>query len=88
MRKLFFCLIVAVGAIVGCLPAIVGEWKWSAGIVGMFFGAVIASPFAGVLTGIGRRGRGQRRSLWRGAGFSGTTGAPSDGVVRSQRWDR
>lgn len=86
MRKLFFCLILAIGAGIGSLPAVVGEWRWSAGLVAMCFGAVIAAPIAGLLTGIGK-GR-QRRHAWRGVGFSGTTGSVADGVVRHRRWDR
>lgn len=85
MRKLFFCLILALGAGVGLLPAIFHGWDWGAGLITMFFGVVVAAPFAGLLTGIGRRNRGRRRSTWRGAGFSGTTGSASDGVVRPHR---
>lgn len=88
MRKLFFCLILAFGAGLGYLPVILGEWDGGTGLVAMFFGVVVAVPFAGLLTGIGKRRRGRRRSTWRGAGFSGTTGSVSDGVVRPHRWDR
>lgn len=85
MRKFFFCLILAIGAGIGFL---VGGRDWGTGIVMMFFGVVVVAPIAGIATGIGKRHRARRKSTWRGAGFSGITGAPSDGVVRSHRWDR
>lgn len=88
MRKFFFCLILAIGAGLGFILAIVSGWGWGAGLITMAFSVVVTAPFAGLLTGIGRRHRARRRSNWRGAGFSGTTGSVSDGVVRSHRWDR
>ena len=86
MRRIFFCVILAIGAGLGYLPSVVGAWGWGAGLVTMFFGVVVAVPIAGLLTGIGKQRR--RFNTWRGAGFSGTTGLASDGVVRPRRWHR
>lgn len=88
MRKLLFCLILAVGGGLAYGAVIIGGRDWGTGIVAMFFGVVVAAPIGSLLTGIGRPHRGSRRKFWRGAGFSGRTGSASDGVVRSHRWDR
>jgi hypothetical protein len=86
MKWLLFWLILAIGAVLGYLPSVVGAWGWGAGLVTMFFGVVVAVPIAGLVTGIGKQSR--RFNTWRGAGFSGTTGLASDGVVRPHRWYR
>lgn len=33
MRKIFFCVILAIGAGLGYLPSVVGAWGWGAGLV-------------------------------------------------------
>lgn len=87
MRRLFFILILTVGAVIGLLPAIFGDGDWAAGLVMMCFGLVFAAPVAALLTGIGRRGRHTkwRSNAW-GPGEKPDT--PFQGDVPIRRWDR
>lgn len=55
MKWLIFWLILAIGAVLGYLPSVVGAWGWGAGLVTMFFGVAVAVPIAGLVTGIGKQ---------------------------------
>ena len=87
MRKVFFILILAVGALAGLLPAIVGDGDWAAGVVMMSFGLAFAAPIAALLTGIGRRSRNSKRRSndW---GPREKADALFKGDVPIRRWDR
>lgn len=87
MRKLFFFVILAIGAGIGLLVAVAAKGEWGAGAVMMGVGLLFAAPIAGALTGVGR---GRRRSRGRrsGRGLGGTSGSLFKGDIPIRRWDR
>jgi hypothetical protein len=87
MRKLFFFVILAIGAGIGLLVAIAAKGEWGAGAVMAGIGLLFAVPLASALTGIGRG----RRSLLRrrsGGGAGGASKSLFKGDVPIRRWDR